>query len=242
MSLHDGALPGSNSFFARVRNESVGVFTIANDDALATIWYEIVRPLVLDDLLGLGPVQADNSTTPGGVEEGDPAAGLPVKTLRPESPRAAPEGLVGTSFAAPGYAPFTIASLDLSDANAVDAARLPIEFLRTDIATLQGLDFSEGTILYAAWNQTVANYLLFNHFDGPLYNTTVLYTRPSLPYPSGETAPAVLGKYFGSATAVFTDSGVGFFDGFWSSPTTPGNLPAVEEGVEEAAEVFFTRQ
>jgi hypothetical protein len=243
MSLHDGALPGSNSFFARIRNESVGVFTLATDDSLAMAWYDIVRPLVLDDLLGLGPQEADNSTTPGGTE-GDPLAGLPGKTPRPDSPRPAPESesLVGTTFAAPGYAPFTLASVDLSDSQAVEAARLPIEFMQTDIATLQGLDFSGGSIFYAAWNQTVASYLLFNHFDGPLYNVTVVYTRPSLPSASGESVPTVLGKYFGSSTAVFTDGGIGFFDGFWSSPATPGNPPAVEEGVEEAAEVYFARQ
>ncbi|KAH6915682.1 beta-lactamase/transpeptidase-like protein [Coprinopsis sp. MPI-PUGE-AT-0042] len=241
MSLHDGALPGSNSFFARIRNESVGVFTLANDDSLATTWYDIVRPLVLDDLLGLAPQEAE--TAPGGTEGTDPLAGLPGKTPRPESPRPAPEieTLVGATFVAEGYAPFTIASVDLSDSQAVEATRLPMEFLRTDIATLQGLDFTNGQILYAAWNQTVASYLVFNHFDGPLYNTTVLYTRTGLPS-SGDESVTNLGKYFGSATAVFVDGGIGFFDGFWSSPSTPGNLPAVEEGVEAAAEVFFARQ
>lgn len=234
MSLHDGALPGSNSFFARIRNESIGVFTLATDDSLAMTWYDLVRPLVLDDLLGLEPEQAE---TPGGAE-GDPTAGAPSMTPPPESPRPSPEldAFIGGSFVAPGYSPFTISSVDLGDANAIAAAGIPIDFLRSDIATLQGLDYSQGQLLFSAWNQTVATYLVFKHFDGPLYNTTILYTRQ--PLDGGMT----LGKYFGSATAVFTDGGIGFFDGFWSSPSTPGNLPAVEEGVEEAAEVYFARQ
>jgi hypothetical protein len=248
MSLHDGALPGSNSFFARIRNESVGVFTLAVDDHDFTeAWYEIVRPLVLDDLLGLAPEQGNSSATPVGTEGGGSLAGVPRKTPRPGSPRPAPdiESAVGTTFAAPGYVPFTIASVNLSNPQAVEAASLPIEFLRIDIATfpaLQGLNFEEGLILYAAWNQTIASYLLFNHFDGPLYNATTIYTRPSLSSSIGNTVPTVLGKYYGGGTAVFTEAGIGFFDGFWSAPSARGNLPAVEEGVEDAAEVFFARQ
>ncbi|KAH6915683.1 beta-lactamase/transpeptidase-like protein [Coprinopsis sp. MPI-PUGE-AT-0042] len=242
MSLHDGALPGSNSYFARIRNESVGVFTLATDDNFAETWYNIVRPLVLDDLLDLESQDGPGETTPGGTEGTDPLAGLPGKTPRPESPRPAPEieTLVGATFVAEGYAPFTITSVNLSDSQAVEAARLPIDFLQIDVATREGLEFT-GPILYAAWNQTAASYLVFSHFDGPLYNTTVLYTRTSLPS-SGDESATNLGKYFGKATAVFVDGGIGFFDGFWSSPSTPGNLPAVEEGVEEAAEVFFARQ
>ncbi|KAH6880293.1 beta-lactamase/transpeptidase-like protein [Coprinopsis sp. MPI-PUGE-AT-0042] len=237
-SLHDGALPGSNSYFYRICNESIGVFTLATHDILASTWYDIVQPLVLDDLLGLAPED---------TEGGGAVTGLPGKTPRPESPRPAPEieSLVGSTFITPGYAPFTIATVNLSDSQAVEASRLPIEFLRNDIATVQGLEFAEGPILYAAWNQTIASYLVFNHFDGPLYNTTVLYTRTGLPSISSseEIVSSTLSKYFGSATAVFVQGGIGFFDGFWSTPlATRGNHPAVEEGVEEAAEVFFARQ
>jgi hypothetical protein len=49
----------------------------------------------------------------------------------------------------------------------------------------------------------------------------------------------VVGKWWGGATAVFDNGGIGFFDGFWGQGD---GIQAVEERVEGAAEVYFAKQ
>jgi hypothetical protein len=103
---------------------------------------------------------------------------------------------------APGYEPFTLSTLDLTDPKAVSEAGFPVDFLLLDITTLSSLTFAQ-EILYTRWNQTAAGYLVFTHFDGPLYNVTALTSWPEV---GGD------------------------------------GIRAVEEGVVEAAEVYFAKQ
>ncbi|KAH6879929.1 beta-lactamase/transpeptidase-like protein [Coprinopsis sp. MPI-PUGE-AT-0042] len=218
-SVHDGALPGSNSLFIRIP-----------DDSLAIPWYQAVYPLIVDDLLGL-------TTSAPGEEEA--ATGDSLLHPRPTEPRPSPdiEAYIGGTFIAPGYEPFTLSTINLSDSRATREAQIPYEYLRRDMATLYpGFEFTEGP--------TIADFLFFSHFDGPLYNATAVMSLTRLPprMRSSERDTGYIGKFTGSGTAVFTEGGIGFFDGFWGKATTAGNRPAVEEDVEASAEVFFARQ
>jgi hypothetical protein len=222
ISTHDGALPGSNSNFIRIRNESIGVFSLSSDDTYGTAWYGGVQNLILDDLLGILPIIPE-------VTEPDPV----LPTPRPVNPRPIDNStFIGSTFLAPGYEPFTLSTLDLTDPKAVSEAGFPVDFLLLDITTLSSLTFAQ-EILYTRWNQTAAGYLVFTHFDGPLYNVTALTSWPEV---GGD---GVVGKWWGGATAVFENGGIGFFDGFWGQGD---GIRAVEEGVVEAAEVYFAKQ
>ena len=239
ISTHDGALPGSNSNFIRVRNESVGVFSLSTDDTYGSVWYTLVQYLILDDLLDLPPASPNDPTAGAGVstESTDLSSPLPPHTPQPSEPRPSPDNssFIGSSFLAPGYTPFTISTLALDDAKAVSAAQIPVDFLNIDIATLQSLSFSS-EIMFAAWNQTIAEYLIFTHFDGPIYNVTVLSSWPEV---GGQ---GFVGKWWGGPTAVFTEAGIGFFNGFWGQGGTGAVRIPVEQGVMDAAEVFFVKQ
>jgi hypothetical protein len=240
ISTHDGALPGSNSNFIRIRNESVGVFTLSTDDAYGSTWYKIVQDLIVDDLLDLAPVAQNGTGAEAGAvskDSTDVASLLPVYTPPPADPRPSPDisSYIGSTFQAPGYAPFTLSNLDLTDSEAVSEAQSPLEFLLTDVTSQQNISFPS-EIIYAHWNQSIAQHLVFTHFDGPVYNVTVLSSWRIV----GEEG--VVGKWWGAPTAVLTDGGIGFFNGFWGQGGTEGVVPPVEVGVEEAAEVFFARQ
>lgn len=258
-STHDGALPGSNSLTMRIRNESIGVFAWSSDDSYSIEFNKIALPAVLDDLLGLAPVEAENGTESGsssGDPNADPSAGLQQVLPPPSNARSPPElsTLVNQTYQAPGYAPFTLASINLTDFNETESAGLPVDFVQIDISSLQQLPL-DGQVLYAHWGQTVADFLIFTHFDGPIYNVSVLNSWERLgpdysTFPNstniGEgdvtTDTAFIGKWWGGPSAVFGEDGVGFFTGFWSSQSTEGNVPVVEEDIEAAAEVFFARQ
>ncbi|KAH6880991.1 hypothetical protein BKA70DRAFT_171776 [Coprinopsis sp. MPI-PUGE-AT-0042] len=153
MSLHDGALPGSNSFFARIRNESIGVFTLATDDLCGSLVRDRPTPCFLMTFLVYHPRSRDHARKYRGKR--CLLQGLPGKTPRPVSPRPAPEieSLVGSTFAAPGYAPFTVASVNLSDPQAVRSLPTSHRILRTEITTLEGLESLKVRFCNAAWNQ-----------------------------------------------------------------------------------------
>ncbi|KAH6908171.1 beta-lactamase/transpeptidase-like protein [Coprinopsis sp. MPI-PUGE-AT-0042] len=235
-SVHDGALPGSNSLFIRIRNESVGVFSLASDDSLAIPWYQAVYPLIVNDLLGLVPEEADDSA------QGEEAAtGDSLFTPRPTEPRPSPdiEAYIGGTFIAPGYEPFTLSTINLSDSRATREAQIPYEYLRRDMATLYpGFEFTEGPVLPSPTSSSSLTLM------APLYNATAVMSLSRLPpgMRSSERDTGYIGKFTGSGTAAFTEGGTGFFDGFWGKATTVGNRPAVEEDVEASAEVFFARQ
>lgn len=245
-SIHDGALLGSNSLFVRIRNESVGVFTLSNDDRMGIPWYEAVYPLIMDDLLGIMPEEGEGDK--GDSREDAPASSESPYTPQPADPRPSPDisAYIGGTFAAPGYEPFTLSTVNLSDGSATWEAQIPYEFLRGELITLfPTLNITlEGPALYTPWNQTLAEFIFFTHFDGPMYNATVLMSFDRLPpgMISSERDTGYIGKFTGSATAVFTEGGIGFFDGFWGKANTVGNRPAVEEDVEASAEVFFSWQ
>lgn len=254
-SIHDGALPGSNSLRVTVRNESVGVFALSTDDSYASTWYQIALYAVLDDLLDIPPPEADNSTGAdgGGGSTTDTASNpledLPVRLQPPDNARPAPElsSLVGQTYSAPGYAPFTLATIDFSDFEATEGARIPVDFLQIDVTTQQQVPF-EGEVLWADWGQAFSNMIFFTHFDGPIYNVSHVntYARIGEDFAAGAggdgQGSAYIGKWIGGPSAVFTDGGIGFFDGFWSGAGTEGNVPVTEENVEDVAEVYFTKQ
>ena len=212
---------------------------MSTDDAYAPIWYKVVQDLVVDDLLGLPPAAQNGTGAEGGVspESTDLTSLLPVYTPPPADPRPSPDTshYIGSKFQAPGYAPFTLSHLDLTDSKAVAEAEFPLEFLLTDIATLQNTSYPS-EVIYAHWNQSIAEHLVFTHFEGPLYNVTILMSWPTV----GEQG--VVGKWWAGTTAVFTNGGIGFFNGFWGQGGTEGVKPPVEDGVEESAEVYFARQ
>ena len=53
---------------------------------------------------------------------------------------------------------------------------------------------------------------------------------------------AFIGKFWGGPTAVVAENRIGFFDGFGGGQGVQGNRHVVEQDVEGASEVFFTRQ
>lgn len=244
-ATHDGALPGSNSLTTRVRNESIGVWALSTDDNYAMSWYTLVVPAVLDDLLDLPPVNTSDATGEGGGSTSDtasdPLGGLPVKLPPPADARPAPDAsaLVGQTFQAEGYAPFTISTVNISDPAAAEEAGIPLAFLQTEVASLAQIAY-EGEVMYTNWNQTVAKMMFFSHYDGPIYNVSAIYTTEKIEEEAGGSK--WLGKWFGAPAAVVTESGIGFFDGFWGGQGNEANIQVVEEGVDEAAEVFFARQ
>lgn len=239
ISIHDGALPGSNSYFIRMRNESIGIFAIGTDDTYTSAWYNLTMAAILDDLLDLPSASMESVTSGGGGQSTDTASPLPAVGVPPIDPRPAPDSstYLGKTFSSPAYNDITLSTLDLTDTQSTAELTIPVNFLLTDIATMSSINYGS-EVLYANWDQAIGQHLIFTHFDGPIYNVTIFSSWSEV----GGDATDFVGKWWGAPTAVITDKGIGFFEGFWGQPGAVGNIPAVEEGVEEKAEAWFVKQ
>ena len=86
---------------------------------------------------------------------------------------------------------------------------------------------------YAAVPRLWTQGVIFTHFDGPLFNVSVIMIQDRVD--NGTPISRILGK----GTAVFVKGqGVGMFEGFWQGNDV---IRAVEEDVARHAEVWFNR-
>jgi hypothetical protein len=93
-----------------------------------------------------------------------------------------------------------------------------------------------GQVLYAHYDHLLAEHLLFKHFNGPLYNLTIISTWPSLDVEEGEDKSVALPT--GQAQALFEDGKLGVYQWVLGDQSLPQIVP--EEGNVDAAEVVFT--
>ncbi|KAH6912902.1 beta-lactamase/transpeptidase-like protein [Coprinopsis sp. MPI-PUGE-AT-0042] len=133
----------------------------------------------------------------------------------------------GQSFAASGYAPFTIATVELSDAGALEAAP------KVQSCTRHGIKLwprSSSSTTWTVHSTTPAS--------SPLYNTSILFTRPGLHSGSNEGA-YLLGQVIRQCHGRLHRRWHWILRWLLVVASDP---PAVEVGVEETAEGFFSRQ
>lgn len=257
---HDGALPGTNSQFVRVYNESTGVFVAVNEDLYGTQVKYAIADTILDDLLNLPPM--DHFT-----EQLSPLLGISTSNASPDGSTATPKrairrqqalssqnvstvGYVGKTFSAPGYLPFTLQSFDITDpAGAEDKFSFPVDFLVTDLATQLDLSLT-GPVLIAKLRQSFASHMVFTHFDGPYWNATAALiwerSQNDASHKRSGSADGHVSKYIGKLTdvgpSVFTEDGIGMFGDILSINVVEAPIPVpTTENVEENAALFWRR-
>lgn len=242
LSLHDGALPGTNSYFVRVPNETIATFLIVNDDAYGVLIGEPLTNLVLDDLLNLPP--ANTSLASPGAND------APVEAVGPIGPpvNATPTPDLTGVYTHPAYSDLVVSLIDLTNSTAIEEAGFPLRELQVGPATSQGVDFTR-EVYHAKWNQSFANHAFFTPFDGNLINVTHILTWErakgdfeiqSIPANGSQ----YVSKYMGGGPAVWSESegGIGIFGNWWTQNTDFPFPEATEVDVEASAEVFFKKR
>lgn len=188
---------------------------------------------LLDDIMHLEPMNWDDIMVTRLFKEG------PEKGPAVASPRPAPasDAVIGR-YQDSAYGAFDIKrvpsisqSLGGSHSTVSDELAGVIRFALKS-SRLEQIDATR-EMYYAAsprfWTQGV----IFTHFDGPLYNVSVIMIQDRVD--NGTPISRILGK----GTAVFVEGqGVGMFEGFWQGNEV---IRAVEEDVPSHAEVWFNR-
>ena len=222
---HTGDLPGQTSILLGVPSRGVGVMLASNEDADAfgDEMNRIIANMVLDDLLGLEPTDWEETVLGKSLRQ------IPKSVEPPKDPRSSPrEADVVGEYMGQGYGRFNLKLID-----SPSAVPKPIQ------VTIDQLK-PTGSVYVALFERLGTSHLVFTHFDGPLFNWTVLGLFPRLDG-NGEKTDETVGYARKSGSAVFAEGGVGMFGGWWGQDVRVKPLDPVERGVKRSAEAWFQK-
>jgi hypothetical protein len=188
---------------------------------------------ILDDIMHLEPTDWEEIMVTRLFKEG------PEKGPAVSSPRPAPasDAVIGR-YHDSAYGAFDIKrvpsiSQSLGDSHSTVSDELA-GVIRSALKSfrLEQIDTTR-EMYYAALPRLWTQGVIFTHFDGPLFNVSVIIIQDRVD--NGTPISRILGK----GTAVFVEGqGVGMFEGFWQGNEV---IWAVEEEVPSHAEVWFNR-
>lgn len=203
----------------------LGLMIAVNDVTFAKEVYDTIAYRVVDELLGENPI-IDWEGRFMRDEFGEQRA---IGHRPPIDPRPAED--ISGSYNHPGYGTFQLDAINQAQGG------IPAAVLDALVAS----DFKLNTThtYLSHWNKPFANYVSLSHFDGPLYNWTILgvYNRSELDE-AGRREVAVVHN---AGPAVLTDKGMGMFGNWFDAGPTVEEKPLVEDErlVAEVAEVWF---
>ena len=222
---HFGIQAGQCSLIVRIPSRNTGFWISVNDNDFGSIFNVVVGNMILDDLLGLEPIDWEGRYL---VPQLEPKIPLPRKKASRSAPRE--EIILGTYFDL-GYGTINVERLTTS----------PLANDLTDTFAKAGLNLDPNEPTYVVdFDRIFSSHIVFRHLDGPRFEwiPVKLYTVRDKDYKAtGER----VGSCGAPGQAVFTDRGVGMFDDWWGILTEGKRVSPVEENVAERAEAWFAR-
>jgi hypothetical protein len=199
-----------------------------NDVTFAKEVYDMIAYRVVDELLG----ETSIIDWEGRFMKDEFGSLKAIGSRPPTHPRPA-EDISGV-YNHPGHGTFTLdpIAINQQDAGIPDAV--------VEALAMSDFKLNTSSVWLSHWDKPFANYVAFSHFDGPLFNWTILgvYNR------SGETDHRrEVAVVHNAGPAVVTPLGMGMFGNWYDAGPTVDLRPVVEEEntVKEAAEVWFSR-
>lgn len=242
LKYHGGSVFSHLSLFGRAVDSGIGVFIVSNSVAHSSATNQAVWGLVLNELLAGGETQPEPEPE---EENGDdetaqaPGPATPQYPPLPTDPRPSPTPLEEWSnitYTHPAYGQFHLSILNMSDSAALEKVGLPPQAVAIDLASSAPSGMYSGDVLYAYYGHLLAEHLILTHFDGPLYNFTVLTTYPSLDVQPGEDT--LTGHLLGQGAALLEAGKIGLYTWVLGDQSLAPVVP--EEGNVDAAEIVFS--
>jgi hypothetical protein len=229
---HGGSLAGQRSTILRAPNDGYGIAVTVNDDDFGTQFSEFATKTILDDLLGLEPIDWEERIF------GDMLGKKEDKVFPPTTPRKAPTNAdIRGSYIAKGYGNITLHPLsDYEHTSTIHSTAL---ISSVSELTQNGPSLPLDQIYVSEYPKFISSHLVITPFDGPLMNWTTAWVREVIDE-DGSTGEYI-GAFVRSGPAVWTESGIGLFGSFWGAGTDVEDVEAVEVDVREKAEVWFER-
>ncbi|KAK1232777.1 hypothetical protein PQX77_004102 [Marasmius sp. AFHP31] len=240
---HGGGAPGYRTQMIRLPDSKLGVAVLSNDDDHGFSFMGVIKYQIIDAALGLPAIDWDTRYKDMVQKAFDNFQSRLMP--RPSSPAPPPtpyESLAG-KYTNGGYG-----DIELCLLGSTKQSRSCQEIIDELPTVLPDIVDSTILTLIAKWDRLWSTHVKLEHFDGALFNLTVLESRgrPKAdrdgPYWSAEP---FYGESVNTAQFVMNDAevrrvdGFGIFGGFW------GSGPLVEDSAEggsrEATEVFFDK-
>ena len=202
---------------------------VINDDNLGTEMNEVMACMVLDELLGLEPLNWEEIILARIFRDVPTFPDPPTNSRDPPNE----EDIVG-KYRSNGYGSF-----DLIPVHLPNSPHHPIISLLNHKHTAMALNTS-GPIYLAEINKAFESHLLFTHFDGPVFNWTLLNVR-FVRNSNGSKTQELVGNAGESGSAVFAEGGLGLFGGWWGQGTGVYPLEPVEQNVKKHSETWYDK-
>ncbi|KAL0574601.1 hypothetical protein V5O48_007351 [Marasmius crinis-equi] len=232
---------GARTQMTRLPDAKLGLAVFTNDDNFGTNLMEIIKYRIIDAALGLPAIdwESRHKDEIRNFYEVVSSRRLP-RPADPAPPPASFEELAGRYYNV-GYD-----GIELCFVNNSKQSASCQEIIGELPTVLPGaVNFGVPTLI-AKWDKFRTTHLKLEHFDGPLFNATMLESQltgdEDDPYRTGEARTSDSALSFPTAEFVVEKSGihgVGFFGGFWGIGPEVTNI--VEGRSREAAEAFFDR-
>jgi len=200
-----------------------------NDVTFAKEVYDIIAYRVVDELLGENPI----IDWEGRFMRDEFGAQRAIGTRPPTNP--VPPREIQGEYTHPGYGSFHFDAINQGNDQYHDIPRAVVDAL-----AMSDFKLNTSSVWLSHWNKPFANYVAISHFDGPLFNWTILgvYNRSDLDFGNQEVAVV-----HNAGPAVVSKNGMGMFGNWYDAGPTVDDRPLVsDEGtVEQAAEVWFSK-
>ncbi|WVQ74432.1 hypothetical protein IAR50_004033 [Cryptococcus sp. DSM 104548] len=224
---HGGSLPGQQSTFVRLPQIGFGFFLAINDDDFGTPLHNAIANMIIDRVLDLDYINWER-------ESKALIFRAPTYPHAPTNPREAPARVAGR-YNDPGYGDLELKQVQLPADPFVAGI---IKAVSASIVTAP-LNVT-GPIYVAEINKTFTSHIIVTHFDGPLFNVTLVATAETLSEENKVIGVAT--KIEGYGTAVVRDDGMGLFGNIWGKgELARGSIVTEGTGVEEASEIWFDK-
>ena len=248
---HTGNQPGQMAMMVRVPKRDLGIMIMFNDDFFGEMLREAFAYRILDDLLDLHPLDWEGRFVDQYLSRVARSQKQPGTIRPPPDHYTIPANYHHTAIDIFQLSPLT----DTTPAyDGFNAAQL------INILANSALAFELHEPLYVARLDTMfVKYMLFSHFDGPLFNWTLFDIYPSTGFGQAYrhtsdvserglirgqerlSGPRWIGYVMQRGPAVFEEGGIGMFGNFWASGERVGGVRPAEHDVRRRAEVYFDR-
>ena len=225
---HTGGQPGQYSVLIRVPRMGIALMIATNDEVFGPGMFRTVANLVLDELLGLTPIDWEDRFL--GQSLRSPRT-FP-RPSRDTQPPPLQERIAGT-YSASGYGDITLRPIAISD--------LGSDRILAPLREILALEPSNATIFVAELKKVFASHLILTPFEGREFNWTTAFIKPLL-NEYGETGEYGLGDVrVGSAVFERQGRGFGMFGNFWGAGIMAKASAVDLENIEGSSEVWFEK-
>ena len=222
---HTGSIPGQKSILIRLVDDDFGVMLATNEEVFGISAVYSIPYRILDDYLGLEPIDWDTRYTEEFVQT------VTAYHPKPEEPVSPPPPTdIEGEYSHPVYGKLQLTSFKIPQVDMWDS--------------VMGLE-QHGTaeIVYVSpFEKLFSSHLVFIPFSGRVFNWTAVLAGPVLDE-NGQPTSEFVGGADGAGSAYIDEHGIGMFGNFWGAgeavPVVHADLEMKD--VEQRAEVWYAK-